>query len=167
MTYEEDYYDDLVEEQDGFRGAIVGTSSFEDLKYSQNDEAFDNLSDMIFRKQKAVLRFQIENGVARFNLQRDGAGAKKIFLNKEIAQAVTEVLNVGKKTTKVGKWYAVDKDADENYMLHLIRKCQADGAIRYRQSTEEIVAVYPNGEINFGKLPYSLDELKEKLNTLG
>jgi len=166
MDYEEDYFDERVDEPDGTM-EVARSLSLEDMKYSQNDEAFDNLRDIIFRKQKAILNFQIENGVARYNLQSEGAGAKKIFLNKEISQAVSEVLKNGKNTTKVNDWCAVDKNADEDYILFLIKKAQQDGSIRYRQSTGEIVAVYPHGEINYGKLPYILDELKEKLNTLG
>ena len=165
MDYEEDYWDDRVDEPDGQIEA-TRSLSWEDIKYSQNDEAFDNLRDKIFHKQKAILNFQIENGVVRYNLQSEGDGAKKIFLNKEIAQAVSEILKDGKPTTAINDWYAVDKNADEDYILSLIKKAQQDGAIRHRQSTGEIVAVYPYGEINYGKLPYTLDELKEKLNTL-
>lgn len=164
---EEDYYGeaDYYDEPDSTVGEAKPLS-LEDLKYSQNDEAFDNLRDMVFRNQKAVLHFVIENGVARYNLESQGASAKKIFLNKEIAQAVYEVLKNGKSTTPVKDWYAVDKNANEDYMLRLIKRHQQYGVIRYRKPTEEIVAVYPNGEINYGKLPYSLDELKEKLNKL-
>ncbi|MDL2320115.1 hypothetical protein LJC45_03170 [Alistipes sp. OttesenSCG-928-B03] len=159
--YEEDYYDEadvtVVESK---------TLSLEDLKYTQNDEAFDNLLNTIFLNQKAILHFQIEDGVAIYKLESQNDLIKKIFLNKEIAQAVYEVLKNGKLTATVKDWFAVDKNADEDYMLRLIKSHRQDGTIRYRQRTGEIVAVYPHGEINYGKLTYSLDELKEKLNTL-
>lgn len=165
------YYDDMTDYevmQDVMEASYhdLKPKSLSSLLTSDNDVVFDLLDSQIKTGKTLALSCGIESKMAFYSFITDNEDKRKLYLNKEIVLYVTNYLVNGEKGTKMPNVYQIDEEVDETYILRLIKFDRQNRATHYTQSTQEYKAIYTHGTINYGKLPYTTEEMIAKLNTL-
>jgi hypothetical protein len=62
--------------------------------------------------------------------------------------------------------YEAYNKMDESFILHHLKTDRKNKVTRYKEEAKEYYAKYPNGTINYGQLPYTTEELINKLEAL-
>ncbi|MCD7969076.1 MAG: hypothetical protein LUF87_01820 [Alistipes sp.] len=137
-----------------------------DLVTSDNARNYDIFLDLVIENKHLDINFGIRDGMPYYKIALPDDRYATIYLNKEIIHDVLNWIARGVKSRTVNDAFNIHRNANDNYVLHLIKYDRAQGATRYNKATGEYKAVYPHGTINYGKLPYSLEELVAKLDSL-
>ncbi len=163
----DEYYDPEAE-QIAMEDAYYNTRtamSMADMLISDNEDTYLSLHDKINAGETLSLAFIIKEKLPCYEFEVNGK-KKHLYLNNGIIQHVLKWLMNGDKSPSRMNIMEVDKDVDETYTLYQIKRDRQNNAARYNSTTDEFKAIYSNGTINYGKLPYTKDELAAKLDSL-
>ena len=119
------------------------------------------------KKEPLSLTMGIEPnfGVPYYQTETNGV-TKNIYITKEIYKQIYAYLKNGTISYKIPNVDDISYNKDEDFIWRLLKIDRANKVTSFTTSTKEYKAVYPNGTINYGKLPYTRNELKGKLDTL-
>jgi hypothetical protein len=119
------------------------------------------------KKEPLSLTMGIEPnfGVPYYQTETNGV-TKNIYITKEICKQIYAYLKNGTISYKIPNVDDISYNKDEDFIWRLLKIDRANKVTSFTTSTKEYKAVYPNGTINYGKLPYTRNELKGKLDTL-
>jgi len=91
---------------------------------------------------------------------------KTVYITKEMYKQIYAYLKNKTISYKIPNVTDVSNNRNQDFILRLLKVDKANNVTRYTTTTKEYKAVYPNGTINYGKLPYTRNELEGKLNSL-
>lgn len=158
-----DTFQDMM--QDAFSTTDMQPASLVDLTASENDDVFYQLDELVSQNKNLTLTFGNNKGMPFYKVMISEDKSRTLYLNKDINRYIYSYLREGKRGN-AQELTSVHKNANENYLLRLIKFDRENGAIRYNDKTKEYKAVYQHGTINYGELPYSTEELIAKLTEL-
>ncbi len=132
---------------------------------SDNGDVFYRIDEMVADKKNLSLSFGNKKGIPYYKVAVSDDETVTLYINQEIIKYLYAWLRDGKRIG-VPEFTNIHKNATEKYLLYLIRFDRQNGAMRYNEKTREYKAIYPHGTIHYGQLPYTTQELIEKLNSL-
>lgn len=169
--FEEDYFEQENYHYDDETGDWVSNQRVSvdvtDFITANNKEYFNQIKE-IFASGNVYLNCGIHKMNIPYYESHDPFTGKTVtlFLNKDIISYILIYLQQGIISDKNPDVLKIDKNINEDYILRLIKKDRQNEATRYNNDTG-YKAVYPYGIINYGKLPYTVEELIKKLDSLG
>lgn len=166
--YEENaLYNELYQEQmNDALDANMRPISLLNLKTSDNDRILEIAEGLISAGENLSITFGYDEYLPFYDIELPKGGKQRLYLNKEIVKYILGWIKDGEQGFKVSAPLNVHENDSEKYMLSLLKHDRQNGATHFNKTTGEYKAIYPNGTINYGKLPYSPEELITKLNSL-
>ena len=132
---------------------------------SNNEEYYNSLVELMKNKQSLSLLVGIQEGIPYYATELHET-LKPIFITPEIYKQIHHYLKEGIVTEPIAETSDIYMDKTETFILQHLKIDGANGKTTCSRSTNEYKATYPNGVINYGKLPYTIDELTAKLDSL-
>lgn len=171
MSYTEDEYFDMLEsyqsqQDDMFRGNPddFKTVSLADMKFSDNENVFGIFKNEINRQNVLHIKFGIDDGTCYYQLTYNSKDYR-LYLNKLIVNYIYQWLISG-EIASAPTTSEPDKNMGEQYRLHLLKYDRQNNFNHYDSKTGEYKSIFKKGSINYGKLPYTPQELDAKLKSL-
>ena len=164
---EEQAYEEALQEayQDVyFEGKIVTNIKLA-LTTSENWEHYESLVNLMKDKSFLTLSLGLNDGLPYYQTKLHGI-QRNIYITKEIRRQIYNYLRNGIVPDKMPEVYEVYNNVDETFILHHLKTDKKNNATIYNTETKEYKAKYQRGTINYGKLPYTTEELVTKLNSL-
>lgn len=175
MSYTDEEHNALMEENTPFDGDALHdeyVSSHTNLiKASnmatlENESAFGALKEEMNWGGKIDLEFLLENNCPYYRFFSVSASeTMKLHLNREIANYIYKYLESNVLEANIPTDFVGATNAKESYLLHLLKRDRQNDKLSYDPETG-YKATYNRISINYGKLPYTLDELAAKLSSL-
>jgi hypothetical protein len=160
---QENYFKEL--EQDAYQFASpLQPGSLLNLKTADNPEKFKEVDYLISKGENLTLQFGIDNGLPYYKINVSPERKVTLYLNREIVQYIYSWIKDGVRLPKAPNTWDVQKNANERYMLFLIKRDFNNKVLKGTNTNPN--SFYPNGTINYGELPYSRDELIAKLEAI-
>jgi len=138
--------------------------SLSELKFSDNRDVFDTLIDFIEKKSFITLEYGIEEKCPFYKLSTSSI-KRKLYLNKEILNYLYNYLENNILGESLPSNYNGAQNANENYILHLLKRDRKNRKM-FCNSETGYKADYNRITIVYGHLPYTLEELNTKLDSL-
>ena len=132
--------------------------SFEDLKFSENQEIFETVIDLIANKSVLTLEFGLDKGSPYYKIP----DKRILYLNKEIVAYIYNWLEKGITDSKIPTDFKGLNNKDESYMLRLLQHDSKNNVATYSPQ-EGYKAKYPGGTILYGQADCTPDQMRVKL----
>ena len=175
MSYTEEQYDALVQENmeldkdtlhDEYMSSHTNLRPISNMAISENRGAFEALKEEMDWGTPIDLEFIINNRCPYYKFfSVSESETKSLHLNKEIINYIYNYIE-NNNLSNIPTDYAGAQNAGENYILHLLKRDSKNGKLSYDHETG-YKAIYNSITINYGRLPYTPEELDAKLNSLG
>ena len=162
-------FDEYLQSADCESEVIIPATQLE-FKIFNNEEHYYNLRAYIMKKQQPLdLSIGLDmdrNWGLPYYIAKIHNAPMKIFITKEIYLQIYDYLKNGVVPDEMPNVEKVYKNQNENFILLHLKVDRKNEATRYNAETKEFKAIYKNGIINYGQLPYTTDELVAKLESL-
>ncbi len=162
---QENYFKEL--EQDAYQSAKpMMPANLIDLKTSDNPEKFQQVDHLISKGEHLQMTFGIDNGLPYYKIKVAPNREVSLYLNKEIIQYLYSWIKDGVRLPKAPNTWDVQKNVNEKYMIYLMKRDRELNFLRFYESSQRHMSLYPKGIIHYGELPYTTDELNAKLDAI-
>lgn len=173
MSYTEEELDAMMQEELMNSGEEIffinptnmKKASLADLKFSDNEEVFNTLKNQISNREYLNLEYGIEDGSPYYTNYTSLSNGKRLYLNEEIIIYIYNWLEKGVTDSPIPNTFHGEMNADENYVLRLIKRDRKNGW-NYYNPDNGYKGKSENGVVFYGKLPYSPNELVDKLASI-
>ena len=161
--------DYMIEEEMGF-GSMV-PSSFESLRLSENQENMMELQLLMKNKSALSLTMGLDERVPFYAFESYGF-TKRMYVNPELENYILQYLLSGIIPSSCPKTFFDKYKVEEDYILIHLKRERNRGVTTYKPVTlenkpySEFKAKYPFGTIHYGFMPFTKEQMVNKLENL-